>query len=268
MRTILLCSLALAACSANVDRLTEEQAAADQAAANRAAADQDAAIGSPPASEPPPLSAGAVTSAPPTGTYKAVGTEPGWALTVRGGTMAYQGDYGAITITEATPAAFRAAPGTYAGKRLKLIVTAGPCSDGMSDLVYRHSVRLVADGKAVAGCGGGTVSPADLAGTSWNVSAINGRATPGGAGYFLAFTGTELSARFGCNSIGGRYQVNGDHLSASDLTQTEMACAGPEMMFEAHGTKLLSSNMRIERASGERMRLVSEAGSIDLRRSI
>ena len=254
MRIVLLGALALASCGANDDRLTDEQAAAAQ----NVVIEPPVAIDQP---LPSPIN-------PASGTYKAVGTEPGWALTISGATMSYEGDYGSVKISEPTPATFRPAPGRYAGTRLKLTITPGPCSDGMSDLVYRQTVRLVADGKTVEGCGGGTVAPDGLAGTNWTVAAINGRPTPGGPSYFLSFTGDELSAKFGCNSIGGGYRVNGDHLSTTDLVQTEMACPGPAMRFERLGSAILSSSMRIEPISGTAIRLVSEAGSIDLRRAI
>ena len=254
MRIFFLGALALAACGANDDRLTDEQAAAAQNIVIEAPVAID---------QPPPTPA-----TPAASSYKAVGTEPGWALTIDGATMTYEGDYGSVKISEPTPATFRPAPGRYAGARLKLTITVGPCSDGMSDLIYRQTVRLVADGKAVEGCGGGTVAPDGLAGTSWIVIAINGRATPRGQNYFLNFAASEIAAKFGCNSIGGGYRVNGDHLSTISLSQTEMACPDPAMTFERLGSVVLSSNMRIERISGETMRLVSEAGSIDLRRAI
>jgi len=253
MRLFWLGALALGACGANNDRLTDEQATAG----HNVAAEVPVAVDQPP---PPP--------ATPAAAYKAVGTEPGWALTIDGATMIYLGDYGEVKISEPTPANFRARPGRYAGKRLQLTIAPGPCSDGMSDLVYRQTVQLVADGKAVDGCGGGTVAPDGLAGTSWIVTAINGRATPGGQNYFLNFAASDLSAKFGCNGIGGGFHLNGDHLSTTNLVQTEMACPGPAMTFERLGGAVLSSNMRVERISGETMRLVSEAGSIDLRRAI
>lgn len=254
MRIIILGALALAACGANDDRLTDEQAGAAQ----NIAVDAPVAIDQPAASPAAPAAA----------TYKAVGTEPGWALTIKGGSIEYLGDYGSVKISEATPANFRSRPGRYAGSRLTLTISPGPCSDGMSDLVYRHTVRLTADGKSVDGCGGGTVAPDGLAGTSWTVTAINGRATPGGQSYFINFAAREIAATFGCNSIGGTWHLNGDHLSTSKLMQTEMGCPEPAMTFERLGSAVLNSNMRVERVSGERMRLVSEAGSIDLRRAI
>ena len=200
--------------------------------------------------------------------YKAVGNEPGWALTIRRDTMAYLGDYGSVRISAPTPADFRPAAGRYSSGRLVLTISPGPCSDGMSDLVYRQTVGLVAAGKAVSGCGGGTIAPGKLADTRWTVVAINGRTTPGGQNYFFNFTVDDLSAKFGCNSFGGPYKLNGDHLAASDLHVTEMACGEPERTLERLGGAILSSNMRIERLSGTRIRLVSEAGSIDLSRAI
>ena len=121
---------------------------------------------------------------------------------------------------------------------------------------------------ALAGCGapGDRLSPVGIAESNWAVIAINDRPTPG-AGYFVYFAGSEISAQFGCNRISGGWRLNGDHLSTSNLMQTEMGCPEPAMTFEQLGSAVLNSNMRVERTSGERMRLVSEAGSIELRRA-
>ena len=143
--TLMLCLL-LAGCGAPEDRLSDEEAAARQ----NAAIEEPVAIRVPePTNVAPP--------AAPTPSYKAVGTEPGWALTVTPRTISYEGDYGAVTITEPTPPRFRPVPGRYAGTRLQLTITPGPCNDGMSDRIYRHTVSLVADGKPVSGCGGGAM---------------------------------------------------------------------------------------------------------------
>ena len=121
---------------------------------------------------------------------------------------------------------------------------------------------------ALAGCGapGARLSPVGIAETNWTVIAINDRPTPG-AGYFVYFAGSKISAKFGCNSISGTWRLNGDHLSTSDLMQTEMGCPEPAMTFEQLGSAVLNSNMRIERTAGETMSLISEAGSIHLRRA-
>ncbi len=258
---ILAALLLTAGCGEPADRLTDEEASTEQAAAivDEGNRESETVIGS--SDLPDPADAGSVL-------YKAVGTEPGWSLTVRPARMDYAGDYGEVNIAEPTPPNFRAAQGTYRSGKLQLTISAGPCSDGMSDLVYRQTVRVTADGRTVSGCGGGTIAPATLANTSWTVTAINGRATPGGAEYFLQFAEGRLSAKFGCNSIGGPYRQNGDHLSVGSLEQTLIGCPEPSATFERDGSAVLRSNMRVEPLGGRGMRLVSEAGTIDLRRAI
>lgn len=258
---ILAAVLLAAGCGAPADRLSDEDASAEQSPAVLDEGSNESEAIAAPSDLPDPADAGSVL-------YKAVGTEPGWSLTVRPARMDYVGDYGEVNIAEPTPPNFRAAHGTYRSGKLQLTISAGPCSDGMSDLIYRQTVRVTADGRTVSGCGGGTIAPATLAGTSWSVTAVNGRATPGGANYYLQFAEGRLSAKFGCNSMGGRFRLNGDHLSVTDLVQTQMGCPEPSMTFEREAGILLGSNVRVERIGGERMRLVSEAGTIDLRRAI
>jgi heat shock protein HslJ len=138
----------------------------------------------------------------------------------------------------------------------------------MSDLIYRQTVRVTADGRTVSGCGGGTIAPNTLAGTNWSVVAVNGKAVTGGGDYYVQFSDQTLSAKFGCNSMGGAYRLNGDHLSVGNLQQTLMGCPEPAASFEREASLLLRSNIRVEKTGGERMRLVSEAGTIDLKRAI
>ena len=253
--------LLTAGCGEPADRLSDEDATAEQSPAVLDEGNNESEIVTAPSELPDPADSGSVL-------YKAVGTEPGWSLTVRPARMDYAGDYGEVNIAEPTPPNFRAAHGTYRSGKLQLTISAGPCSDGMSDLVYRQTVRVTADGRTVSGCGGGTIAPATLAGTSWTVTAVNGRATPGGAEYFLQFADGTISAKFGCNSIGGQYRQNGDHVSVGSLQQTLIGCPEPSATFERDGSAVLRSNMRVEGMGGERMRLVSEAGTIDLRRAI
>jgi len=182
--------------------------------------------------------------------------------------MDYAGDYGEVNIAEATPPSFRAAQGSYRSGKLQVTISAGPCSDGMSDLTYRQTVRVTADGRTVSGCGGGTIAANTLAGTSWSVVAVNGRPAPGGADYYVQFSDRALSAKFGCNGMGGQYRLNGDHLSVGNLEQTLIGCPEPSATFEREAGVLLRSNIRIEKIGGDRLRLVSEAGTIELKRAI
>ena len=248
----------LTACGQPSDRLSDEEASVEQGPAMLDEENTESETIAGESDLPDAEVAGAVL-------YKAVGNEPGWNLTVRPARMDYVGDYGQVNIAEPTPPNFRAVHGTYRSGKLQLTISAGPCSDGMSDLTYRQTVRVTADGRTVSGCGGGTIAENRLAGTSWAVVSLNGRPVPGG---HLQFADRDLSARFGCNSMSGQYQLNGDHLSTANLVQTEMACPEPAMTFEREAGVLLRSNVRVERIGGERLRLVSEAGTIELRRAI
>lgn len=263
MRIVPVLALALlASCGSPSDRLSDEEASTEQGPGVSDGNVAEESLNATRTSDlPEPTDAGPVL-------YKAVGTEPGWTLTVRAARMDYVGDYGDVNIAEPTPPDFRAAHGTYRSGRLQVTISPGPCSDGMSDLTYHQTVRVTADGKTVNGCGGGTIAPDKLAGTSWTVTAVNGRSTGGGANYFLQFAERTLGAKFGCNSIGGPYRQNGDHISVGDLEQTLIGCPEPAATFERDGSAVLRSNVRVERISGERVRLVSEAGMIDLKRAI
>jgi len=52
------------------------------------------------------------------------------------------------------------------------------------------------------------------------------------------------------------------------LQQTLIGCPEPAASFEREASALLRSNIRVETIGGERLRLVSEAGTIDLKRAI
>ena len=259
---LVLAPLLLAAgCGEPSDRLTDAEASVEQSPAVLDEGNNASEVIEGATQLPEPEDSGAIL-------YKAVGNEPGWNLTIRPARMDYVGDYGEVNIAEPTPPNFRAAHGTYRSGKLQVTISAGPCSDGMSDLVYRQTVRVTADGRTVSGCGGGTIAPNTLAGTSWTVVAVNGRAVPGGGEYYIQFSDSRLSAKFGCNGMGGAYRINGDHLSAPDLEQTLIGCPEPAATFESQGSAILRSNVRVEKIGGERLRLVSEAGSIELKRAI
>ncbi|MGH6780541.1 MAG: COG3650 family protein, partial [Sphingomonadaceae bacterium] len=124
----------------------------------------------PPAKEPAP---------PQQADYRAVGTEPGWAVTISGNTIEYLGDYGQTKIITPHPAPRTTFNGhRYEAKTeahsLVVDVTHGKCSDGMSDRIYADKVMVIADGKTVNGCGGAILPPSELAGSNWRIERIAG----------------------------------------------------------------------------------------------
>ena len=88
--------------------------------------------------------------------YRAIGTEPFWDLTF-GTELVFTDRGNGVAVTERPPVRFVPARGAvYRGRRIEVTITAGPCSDGMSDRVYPETVRLMVDGQPYRGCGAGS----------------------------------------------------------------------------------------------------------------
>ena len=87
--------------------------------------------------------------------YRALGQEPGWNLSIGEGRMAYVGDYGETRISVPRPEPRTTFNGRrYEAGRLVVDVTFGRCNDAMSGHGYEHQVLVIADGATVRGCGG------------------------------------------------------------------------------------------------------------------
>lgn len=170
---------------------------------------------------------------PPTASYFALGTEPGWTLEITPGMLNYDGDYGDTKIVVANPGTRPSFNGErYVTPRLTVDITHAECSDGMSDRRYRDTVTLTAEGKTVKGCGGGVLPPTELAGTNWTFVSIGGVAVAGDRPASLAFEGDRMSGSAGCNRFSGGYTVESRTLTAGALMATKMACPGAGMTQE------------------------------------
>jgi uncharacterized membrane protein len=92
----------------------------------------------------------------PTGeTYRAVGQEPGWNLTIAGGRIDYVGNYGEKRIEVARPDPRPSFNGRrYVTPRLTVDITYSRCNDAMSGFGFEHQVMVIADGETFRGCGG------------------------------------------------------------------------------------------------------------------
>ena len=88
--------------------------------------------------------------------FTALGTEPFWAAKVDGARLTYitpQDQVGQpITVARTSQGDSVEFAATLAGKRLTLTVSAGPCSDGMSDTVYPFAVRRQLGDDEQRGC--------------------------------------------------------------------------------------------------------------------
>jgi heat shock protein HslJ len=85
---------------------------------------------------------------------------------------------------------------------------------------------------AVSACGRPGAS-ADLDGTGWKLTSLNGRIPLAGADVTIAFRDGEVSGSAGCNSYFGSYAVQGaDGLRFPTIANTEMACLEPAGIME------------------------------------
>lgn len=66
---------------------------------------------------------------------------------------------------------------------------------------------------------------ADLVGTSWTLTQINGSAPIPGRNLTLQFDDKSATGSSGCNSFGGSYTVDGNKITFSEIASTLMACA-------------------------------------------
>ena len=217
---------------------------------------------------PPPEGAPAPPAVEP---YRAVGTEPGWALTIGGGEMAYVGDYGETHIAVPTPDPRTTFNGhRYETPRLTVDVTHSACSDGMSDRRYPDTVMVITDAKTVHGCGG--LTPAGetgsmLAGTHWEIEANNGRSVQLDRPTNIEFTSDRIQGRAGCNSFGGRYRVTDGVLATSQVISTKMACIGGGMEVENAFFAIIAEPATLQE-QGHRLVVSSNAGTVTLRQVV
>lgn len=214
-------------------------------------------IAQPPLPPPPPSG----------GVYVAQGTEPFWRLTINPAEIVFtEANAPGVQIVQPAPRPIIGVAGEiYQTPRINVNIVHAPCSDGMSDRNYPDKVQVRVDGRAFEGCGGEAVVPTGLAGTNWRVAAVNQMLAPTGDNYFMRFEGDRVSARFGCNSMGGSYSFDGRTLVATHLAATRMAC--PDMRMEDQAGRILADPVTAEWRGGDRLNLSNPAGTIVLERS-
>jgi len=101
----------------------------------------------------------------------------------------------------------------------------------------------------------------------WTVVAIDGAATPGGAGFAFTIEPPRGSGRFGCNSGSGSLTVERGYLVPGNWVVSAAACQPERMRFERKGFDILAQPMAIEAGPAGGIRLRNQRGSIDLERS-
>ncbi len=126
--------------------------------------------------------------------------------------------------------------------------------------------RLAILASLLAGCTSMATSNASLEGTNWQVTAIDGQATPRTDVYRMQFGDGQAGGRFGCNQFGGQYSASGTVLTVTNTVSTLMGCPEPAATFEREGLAVLQQPMSMNWASDRKLTLTNGAGSIALER--
>ena len=125
---------------------------------------------------------------------------------------------------------------------------------------------LVALAAVLAGCATSEapVTPV-LEGSAWQVTSIDGEATPRTDMYRMEFMGGRASGRFGCNRFSGPYSSTGSTLALGPTISTKMGCPEPAGRHESEGLAVLQQEAQLSWA-GNQLILSNASGSISLER--
>ncbi|HUD91895.1 MAG TPA: membrane-like protein [Sphingobium sp.] len=102
---------------------------------------------------PKPLVSRETSPRPAPPDYRAIGTEPFWAVTVRGSTATLERP-DKPSVRYAVSRHDDAKAIRYLGEGFALTASEGPCSDGMSDSIWSDRVQLSFGEGTLKGCGG------------------------------------------------------------------------------------------------------------------
>ena len=207
-----------------------------------------------------PADANAQRGAP----YKALGTEPFWALTITPQTMKFESPNLRAPVTVATPRVIHGFAGEiYQTRRINVNIVHKRCSDGMSDRTYPDTVQVTVDGKRFEGCGGAAAVevPRPVVDGNWRVQSIAGRPVVQGTRVTLAFSNGRVSGNTGCNSLTGRFAFDRGRLNAGPLVTTKRACMGRgQMAQERDLLALLGERLSVSRNRNGKLVLTGARG--------
>lgn len=89
--------------------------------------------------------------------YRALGTEPFWALEIADGAMTFKRAGEADIRVDAFDSRPSFNGWRHISPRIVVDVTFSQCSDGMSDNIHKDTVSISVDGAEFKGCGGGII---------------------------------------------------------------------------------------------------------------
>lgn len=216
----------------------------------------------------PLLLAGPAHAQRPAAPYRALGTEPGWTLTIDARQMRYNGDYGETKVAVPTPRVRTIRNGRrYVTRQMTVEIVNRECSDGMSDRRYADTVRVTVRGRTHQGCGGAVWESPELAGGIWQIERLGKVPLRGTAPPTIQFVSGRISASPGCNAHNGRYRIAGGRLIAGPLASTRRMCPPALMRRDAEFAAILGQPLTLTSPREGRLLLTAPDGKqIALRR--
>ncbi len=106
-------------------------------------------------------------------------------------------------------------------------------------------LALVVIVAACSSSGAPSPSPASLDGRIYLSTTIDGADLVPGTRIRLSFVDGNLSANAGCNTIGGAYSIEGNRLTTTQLSMTEMGCDEPRARQDEWLARSLSGGITI-----------------------
>ena len=128
-------------------------------------------------------------------------------------------------------------------------------------------LTLVALAAALAGCATAE-APASpmLEGSAWQVTSIDGEATPRTDMYQVEFKDGRASGRFGCNRFSGTFTSTGTAVSFGPTMSTKIACPEPANSHERTGFAVLQQEAKLGWGENGALTVSNAGGTISLER--
>lgn len=200
---------------------------------------------------------------PHAGSYKALGTEPFWSLTITQRTMTFEAP-GRRAVAVSTPRVINGVAGEiYKTRRINVNIVHKRCSDGMSDRTYPDTVQVTVDGRRYQGCGGdaAVAVPRNIVDGDWRVQTIAGRPAVPGTRPTVSFENGRITGNTGCNSFNGNFRLDAGRLNAGPLATTRRGCAGRlQNAQERDLIALLGERLSVSRNRAGKLVLTGRAG--------
>lgn len=105
------------------------------------------------------------------------------------------------------------------------------------------------------------MNPADLVGSAWELTSLNGKPLIAGSTITLAFSSeTGLGGHGGCRGYEGTYQASGDTIRVTSLGMLETECADPALQEQEDQYTTLLSTAEHFQLTGDELTILSQRG--------